>query len=187
MNFSIDSASVRLADVNPRVEKHGEEDRHAIDLKLQWTTSNEQLRQFDPSLPKLLYGVKDAPGKSSKPLAGVDEALAQLLFPNLGPLKWADVAGPMHLIVHYGASGKADIVLTDVTVDSFVIDALQGGSVKITLRARCICEDELILGRLNMLLHREVPVTLKSAPVAPDAKGRQQAIPIESAKGKATA
>lgn len=165
MQFAIDSKPVRLTDVNPRVEKHGDEDRHAIDLKLVWTAANDELAQFHPKLRGSLYGVNDAPGKSSQPLAGVDEALAQLLFPNMGPLKWSDVAGPMDMTVHYGVSGAADIQLHEVTVDKFVIEPLQGGSVKITLRARCICEDEAKLGKLNMLLHCEVPVTIKSAPV----------------------
>jgi hypothetical protein len=171
MQFAIENDEVRLAHLNVRMERHGEEEVTAIDLKLQWQTGTDALLLFHPDLRRSLYF---APDTKQRAVEGVDPVMSRL-FPNLAALKWKDEAAPMKLTIHHGLGGKSDLVLNDCSVDKFSIEALEGGTVDITLRVQAVCEDEKILGKLALLLHRDMPVTLTpSSSVAPGDEVKRQ-------------
>lgn len=154
--LEIHSAQVHLAHLNVRTETHGEEDKTAIDLKCRWTTGNEALLQFHPMLRPALYS---PPPADQVPVDGVEPGLPVRNFTHLGPLRWGDEVRAS-LAIHHGLGDHEDILLGDCTVDGFAVECLEGGSVRITFTAKCVCEDERILGRLPLLLERDVPMTV---------------------------
>ena len=156
MKFTIHGEQVRLHHLNVRTETHGDEERTAVDLKLYYETGNEALLQFHPRLRALLY---ENPPANQPTVEGVEPAPVVRVFPDLHPLHWsADFA--CSLAILHGLGDGRDIVLADCTADGFVIEPLEGGTVKLAFRIRSICMDEQILGRLPLLLHRDLPITL---------------------------
>lgn len=76
-------------------------------------------------------------------------------------IKWDHEIVGATLIVHYGTGGKSDIVLEDCTIDGFVLEAMEGGSVVITFRAKCN-PDEKAVGKLSRLMGGEIEFSLSS-------------------------
>lgn len=158
ISFSLDHQSCTLVNLNTRAELHGEDREPAADLKLSWTTGNDLLAEFHPSLRSALFREPDANDVQPELL---DEAgaLSKVRFPQLGALKWdASIIGA-EVVVHYGTSGKSDIVLGEATVDGFSFDLQDGGSVTCTMRVRCH-PDEKQIGKLYTLIQREVEVSI---------------------------
>jgi len=181
MNFEISADEVEFAHLNVRTEKHGDEDVTAIDLKLCWTTGNEALAHFHPELRRALYV---SPDSKQRPVDGVEPPLSARVFPALAPIKWTEEVTGIKLIIKHGIAGKSDLVLGDCTADHFVIESMDGGTVAITFRVRTVCKDERVLGKLGMLLKRDLPMAIErehpepavgSATATPKA-GRQQSV-----------
>ena len=57
--FSLDRKTVKLVNVNPRAEKHGDENALACDLKFEIRASNDVLSEFHHSLKSALYKEPD--------------------------------------------------------------------------------------------------------------------------------
>lgn len=157
MNFEIHGSEVQLRHLNVRTETHGEEEVTAIDLKLQWDTGNEVLAQFHPSLRTRLYSL---PPPEQEPVPGLDPAPVVLQFPDLAPLHWKGAADGVTLAIHHALGEGEDIVLAQATADNFTLEPMEGGTVRVGLRVKAVCEDERILGRLPLLLHRHLPMSL---------------------------
>lgn len=157
MDFEISADDVRLMHLNVRSEKHGEDDVTAIDLKLQWTTSNDALRMFHPHLPEALY----QHDKKQATVDGIGPKMGARVFPDLGPLKWKQEVTGLKLTISHGINAKTDLVIADCSADHFVLEPLDGGSVDIVFRVRSICKDERILGKLGMLIKRDLPVDIE--------------------------
>lgn len=160
MDFTIPDAEVKLGHLNVRIEKRGEDDITAVDLKLHWLTSNEALDMFHPDLREALYAPD--PGQQKK-IAGIPPVLRNRLFPSLAPLHWTTEATNRQLVIRWGIDGQTDIVIGDCTADKFFIQPLEGGTVDITLRVRAVCVDERVLGKLPLLLNRTLPMQLTAA------------------------
>lgn len=130
--FQLEEQVATLVHINPRPEKHGEENVPAADLKIEVVDSNELLSMFHPSLRSFLYKADESEGQ----LEGV-EALTTLRFGSLlerlrfdKSLKGADV------VIGFGLGGASDIELETVDVDSFVCTLMEGGSVSMTFRLK---------------------------------------------------
>lgn len=159
MDFRIDNdADIKLEHLNVRVEKHGEADATAVDLKLEYVTGNKVLDQFHPDLREALYASEQ--GKSKR-LPGIEQTLPIRVFTALQPLHWNEEAPSRKLIIRFGINGSTDLILPAATADHFVIQPLDGGSVALTFRVRACCDDERVLGRLPMLLNRLLPMRLE--------------------------
>jgi hypothetical protein len=157
MNFEIAATDIEFAHLNVRSEKHGEEDVTAVDLKLVYITSHDVLKLFHPTLPALLYEFD----RAQQVVEGASPVMTARAFPALSPLKWNEEVTGLQLTIEHGLSGKSDIVLKDCTADHFVIEALDGGSVMLTFRLRTVCTDERILGKLGVLIKRDLPMAIK--------------------------
>jgi hypothetical protein len=160
MKFEIHAAEVRLHHLNVRTESHGPDEVTAIDLGLIWETGNEVLAQFHPSLRRLLYSAAPA---TQPEVDGVEEVLPVRTFTELAPLHWSDEAAGLTLAMHHALGEGLDIVIAEAKADSFVLAAMEGGTVKVAFRVRAVCSDERALGRLPLLLKRILPMTLTAA------------------------
>lgn len=157
MQFAFTDETVRLANLNVRVEQHGAEERTAVDLKLEWATSNVRLDTFNPELKGFLYLSGERPQRS---VDGVEQIMSALRMTDLKPLKFATEVTGLTLKIEHGLGGKSDLVLGDATADTFEIEASEGGSVEIGFRVKALCSDERVLGKLATLIHRDLPMSL---------------------------
>jgi hypothetical protein len=159
--FELTETSVRLINVNPRPEMHGDETKLAADLKLQVKCGNDVLNYFDRGLRELLYKRDEKPDL----VDSIDaEALTALRFPKLDALRWDWVGTSYKLEVDWGMGGASNIELADVTVDKFLLEAQQGGTVVVTFRV-VAHPDVDVLGPLCELMQRDITVWL--TPPAP--------------------
>lgn len=135
INFSLDHQSATLAHLNVRAELHGEDPQPAADLKFSWSTSNSVLAEFAPDLKSALFRPPNP--DEQQELINDPAFLPHPKFPKLGGLSWSDEIVGATVTVHWGASGKGDVVLEQCTVDKFRFELVDGGSVFITLRVKC--------------------------------------------------
>lgn len=171
-----DFTPVKIANVNPRSEKHGPDELHpAVDLSITLDAPNTILSTFDGALLSSLYTKHEGAGHGGEQqsLDGVEElsAFPNLRFPAMGGLKWAKDLVGYTLVIQHGLGGASDITLLDCKVNNFKIDPKEGGTVELKFRVQCSTSlDERTLGKLSLLIQNEVPIML----TAPEAKQEQQ-------------
>jgi hypothetical protein len=159
LKFSLQNEKVKIVNVNPRAELHGDEPKSACDIKIEATLANDDLAEFHPTLKSLLY-VKD----EDRPdlISQADPGHATMLrFPQLkGPHKWDGEIIGAAVTVHYGTTEKSHIVLPTCLVNEFRLEPLEGGSVVVTCRVQAH-PDEKAFGKLCMLVGTEIGVSIK--------------------------
>lgn len=161
--FDLPLQQVRLANINARAEKHGDDPKPAFDLKIEATVPADKLGQFHPELRDTLFKMTDAPDLVDQAEPGAAAATA-LRFPKLGPLKWDWEATGYTAVVGYGLGGDSDIQLNDVKVDHFKFEPMNGGSVLVTFRV--IAHPETAdVGKLCDFIQQNIDLTV--TPPAP--------------------
>lgn len=160
--------TVYLRNFNVRMEKHGEDDVPAGDLAVEITGPNTLLDMIHPQLRPTLF----------KPLQAKDDQLAlsngdmpSVRFPGMKmPISFDQEQAGMTLHVHYGASGKADMVLGDVKLSKVQVEqAIEGSSCVIRCNLSSTNIDEKVVGKLSLLQKHDIEITLKPAEVATSA------------------
>lgn len=159
-----------LGNVNPRMEKHGAENKLKADLKLTVNFPNDVLDKIEPGLLASIYR---APTKSDSAelFDGTEHAvpLRVLKFPRIGPLSYDSEFPGYSMAVHIGATGDADIALDGCTVDKMLFDSKDGGTVALTFRV--VIAPDITKGHLDALcglIQSEIEFTL--TPPAADAQ-----------------
>ncbi len=166
--FELNQA-VKLANVNPRAEMHGEDPKPAFDLKIEATCSSSVLAYFHPELRQHLFKKDENPDlvDQVEQMTGGD-GLTVLRYPKMGALKWDWEGTGYTATVDYGMGGDSNIVLHDCKVDHFKIEAQNGGSVVITFRIIAHPESEDV-GKLCEFMQRDIELDL--LPPAPQTVG----------------
>lgn len=153
--FELDT-QVKLANVNPRAELHGDDPKPAFDLKIEATVPSEALIAFHPELRQMFYKKDENPDLVDQINP---EALTVLRFPKMGAIKWDWEATGYSATVGYGIGGASDIELHDVKIDHFKIEPMNGGSVLVTFRIIAHPETDDI-GKLCEFIQRDIDLTL---------------------------
>lgn len=155
--FQLENQTAKLSNVNLRAELHGEETKVAVHLKFEAKLANDVLSYFDPSLKSSLYA---APSEAMQgDLIQEVGYLPTLKFPKMSPIKWDMKGAGYETVVNYGVSGKDDIRMIQVDVDSFKFDCQDGGTVALSFRAIAHPSSDEI-GRLSELVQREITLSL---------------------------
>ena len=163
--FNLDYARCHVRGVNFRVEKHGDEDRAAVDLKLELIRPATDLAMFGPQLRDALFW-RDPSAAEASLLDEIDPSLEK---PNL---RCPMLKGPFEIDVSYvgcavaiewGLGGPSDIVLNTCKINRVRIKPMEGGSVVIHLRVQYSGIEDKTAGRLAMLIDQETVVSI-SAP-----------------------
>ena len=164
MPFQLKRQSAKVAHLNVREEKHGEESVVAVDVKVQADVGNELLDSLSPGLREAFYA------KEEGGLGGVDPAFSVLRFPQLAPLHWEETIAACEFTVH-GAKRADDLAFTGEVAKPLVLSVKEGGTVSLTLQVQ-IRPDATELGALSSFLGRSTKVTLRPAeqPPAPPAE-----------------
>lgn len=160
--FSIEKQTANFNSWNPRTELHGDERIPAADIKVDMAVSNDILSQFDPALKALLYR-EPHPGESDLlDQAGDTPQLTRLRFPKIkNSIQWDYELVGATVVIHNGLGGpKSDIELAECTVDKFVFDPQDGGTVHVSMRISCK-PNEKQAGRLYELNGNAIDLTIQ--------------------------
>ena len=148
-----------------RAELHGSDPVPAGDIRIRLSGSNKMLDMFEPGLRHALYRAADGADDDQPDLDGVDPVS------DTPALRSSLIAMPIHLnreypgrnvVLDYGMGGKSNIELSG-DINSFKIDAKDGGSVDIDFRIQVSGLDEKALGRLGMLVKHNVEITIAAS------------------------
>lgn len=153
-----------LTSVTPRTEKHGDEDVFAISVGLCIEGPNTLLDKLSPTLRQALYKPAD---ESTDPLPGVEQATPLLRAPGIEVLKLKGQLQGWTFGLAHGIEEDPPIKLGDAKVDSFRVEPLQGGSIKLHFRVGSNDIDATEAGLICAKLRQEIDFTL-TAPVVKD-------------------
>jgi len=129
--FELNEARVRVANVNPRAEKHGEENKLAVDIKIEATLPGDTLNAFDPGLRAALY--RDLRKGEQADLPGIgDNKFGAVRFPLVKPVVWDEEFTGYAMSIGTGLGLSEPVRLSDVTLRKFVFEPMQGGSLGLT-------------------------------------------------------
>ena len=131
--FSLNNHPCVIASFNPRSEKHGDENVPAGDIKLSTRVHSSVLDQFDPSYRSFLFRKADHEGEQQALLEG--DTLTSLAKPKLAPLSLKEDWPGYRLVIGSGLDLGHPLVLTDVELSNFKIEAMEGGSVALSFSA----------------------------------------------------
>ncbi len=131
--FELRDAAAKVANFNPRAEKHGDENKLAGDLKLVVVVGNTVLDYFAKGLRQALYR-KAAAGEQQDLIEGSD-GLTAVKFPRLGALSWDEEYPGYELVIGSGLGLSEPIVIADVMLKRVRFEPLEGGSLQMTFSA----------------------------------------------------
>jgi len=164
MPFEIESyTSLRLSNINPRMEKHGPESVPAADINFVLDAPNDILSFFDGALLSALYTQRTEATPAQETLDGVEPVthLPNLRFPKMSPIKWDWRGAGYTLSIDYGLGHGKGVELEGCEVGKFVIDPKEGGTVELKFQVQAVTGlTEQILGKLSLLIGQEVEITL---------------------------
>lgn len=133
MQFQLDQQIAKITSLNPRAEKHGEDNVPACDIGFEVNAHSRVLDLFDPSYRPFLFRRSDAPGDQPSLIDG--DQLTALAKPTLKPLRLDEDFPGYTLRIGSGLDFGEDLVLADANLSGFVIEAVEGGSVKLKFSA----------------------------------------------------
>lgn len=156
--FGLHKESLRLADVNPRKEIHGDEKVLAVDLKLEFETSNAVLLKFSPTLRDALY--TQDPGAT---IDMIDPSHAPTLRnPQMGEIKWALEMPFVRFSVFVDGTNDEDIVFIAAKCNNFRFTCKEGGTVIVTCRVQKSEPLEVDVTKLLFLMDKQIKVSLEA-------------------------
>lgn len=146
--LTINFERLKIAHVKHRLEKHGDEDVPAVDMKLVYRASNDVLAMFSPTLKSSLYWFDE----SVQGQVLDDPAyLPNIKNPKIEPLKWKDKHEHMVFRIHHGVTDDEAMVFPEATASKFVIHPLEGGAVTIEFLVQALLRDN----SMDALIHVE--------------------------------
>lgn len=158
--LALNNQTAKLANLNIRAELHGDTTKVATDLKFEIKVPNTMLDEFDPALLSALYRAPDESDSQGELPVNDPNYLPKLKFPQMGAIKWDWKGAGYAVTVHYGVSGKQDVLMLQSEVDGFRFDCQDGGTVAISFRVAAHPQPEEI-GLLSELIQSEVSITLE--------------------------
>jgi len=159
VQFELIEKTVKVANVNFRAEKHGEDNKLACDIKIEAHCPASALDAFDPALRECLFRAPVAGEQQSLPMED-GEAKTERRCPKLSPLKWDEDFPGYKLEISEGLGLKKPLALA-AELSKFQFEPLDGGSVKITFSASCY-PDAKESGLLAEQIQEDVTITLKA-------------------------
>lgn len=156
--FQLEKQRATLIHLNPRAEKHGEENEPAADLKISVTDTNSLLAMFHPTLRSMFYKQDESEGQ----LEGMDALTVRRFGPLIERVRLDFALKGADVTIGFGLGGASDVDLSTVDVDSFVLTLMEGGSVGMTFRVKARPSSEQIK-RLYEIMGGEIDITVTPA------------------------
>jgi hypothetical protein len=163
----------RLNTVTPRSEHHGEDEKPAVTLGVEVTTSGAILDTIDKDLRGRAFK-----RNGTKPLPGMDDALTVLACNSIEYIAVAKKFEGWTLEVDTDIDDAKAMTFGGCKIDKLKVEPLQGGSVKLRMRIGTNDIDAASSGMLNM--HVGQSIWIKVTPPkpgegkpSPDTTGKQ--------------
>lgn len=153
MAFELVKAKGKVAHLNVREEKHGDDPVLACDIKIKADVANSFLDDLSPGLRQAFFTKE---GAVQGELDG--EHLTMLRFPQISPLKWAVGMIDGEIRLHGGK--KADDLAFECDVKEATLSPKEGGTVELTFQAAVLPSSEEA-GQLAALLGQDVKFSIK--------------------------
>lgn len=153
--------------VNLRIEKHGDDNVNAYDVKLSGDFSNSILLKLHPELRDTFY-MEDRQGD----VEGFKKALRFARIDNA--IKWSQEIPRTLLTLHDVHDAGEDLVLGNGHTDKMEFDMLEGGTVKFACRVKLCEPTEDQIAKLLRANGQTLPVSLECAPLEEKADNFEQ-------------
>ncbi len=153
MEFVLTKHDVRVAHLNLREEKHGEESKQAVDVKVTASVPNDFLSYLHATLKWSLYDKDDQPD-----LVPDEKHLPRLRYPEMASIKWGGEMLRANVTFH-GAKEKNDWAV-EAKVGKVILDCLDGGTVQVSCNVTFYPEPAQV-GALAGILGRDVKLSIE--------------------------
>jgi hypothetical protein len=159
-----------LANLNTRIEKHGDESVSAIDISISYDASNSVLDEFQEGMLDAFYKAAEGGDDSQVVIDGFEISAKPLLrFSQLAPIKLGTELIGHRFAIDYGIDDDTALVLPSCNIGKFTLELKEGGTVSMKFRVQTNTGlTEHIIGKLAMLIGQEVKVTMTPPTVKPD-------------------
>ncbi|MCG7403051.1 hypothetical protein [Caballeronia zhejiangensis] len=139
---------LRVVHVNVRSEIVGDDERLAMDLRIEMDLPNVCLDKLDAELRPSLYRAN-----GDGDLLGKDAAhMPHLRFPQLGPLTWDGSISPVALLLHLGTK-KNELKLAEGKANKLRILPHEGGTCGLVWRLQVHPTEEEAAKVMTLLKH----------------------------------
>lgn len=169
----IEPTTVKLANVQTRIEKHGDEDCLAIDLAVVWNTNNRALTSIQKQLRNALFcNLAQESGEAQAEMELPVDDMPNVRVPGMDyPVKLDFQQVGARVEVAYGIDDTTAIVLQLCKVHKFRVTPVEGGSaeVKFAISSAADINDHTI-GTLSVLQQRDITLKLTMPDVEPAAE-----------------
>ncbi len=156
MQFHLEKQAAKMAHINLREEKHGEEAVLAIDVKITADVPNDFLSYLDPTLKWSLYDKQPGQGE----LLPDDNHLPHLRYTQLGELRWEGEMAKANVLV--SSIDRPEDVALEADINNLKFEPKEGGTVAISFRLQFLPnagQSAVLVG----LLGKEVRVSVAPA------------------------
>jgi hypothetical protein len=155
---------VFLDHVQPRVELHGGDHVHAIDLSITYTGGNKVLDDVAPGLRAALFTAhtRQPTGKPQSEMDLPVDDMPHLRAPALvSPLRLDCETEGATVVVANGIKASTSIRLTECRIHKLRLTAIEGGSTEVKFSVSSASGiDAQIVGALSMKQQQEIELTL---------------------------
>ena len=159
----LEPTTVKLSNVQTRVEKHGDDEVMAIDLAVTWNTNNRSLTAIQKQLRNALFCnlAQEADGAQAEMDLPVDE-MPNVRVPGMDyPVKLDFQQVGARVAVAYGIDETTAIVLQLCKVHKFRVTPIEGGSAEVKFAISSAADiDDHIIGTLSILQQRDISLKL---------------------------
>lgn len=155
-----------LDSVTNRVEKHGDDDKPAVTIRVTISAANTLLDLIDPKIRQTLYMRKDDGAQADIP--GVPESTPVLRCNSFESHELPLKCEGWTVEIDDNIDDTDPMVLGGCKIDKFSIVARQGGSIALTVRIGTSDVDEHKIGKLAMLNKQTIYLRIKHPEKAPD-------------------
>ena len=159
-----ETTEARVCSVTNRIEKHGDDDKPAVTLRLEIETANTILDVIDPKIRLALYAAVDG----QEQLPGVEPTTPVLRCNSFDKIALTTAHEGWTLAVDDNIDEDTPMKFGGCKVDKFTVDAKQGGSIVLGFRVGTSDVDVEKLGKLAM--HNGQSVFIRMT--APDPKAK---------------
>jgi hypothetical protein len=157
--FDLNKQVCKIANLNFRSEKHGEDTKLAVDIKIVTDVSNGFLAYLHPTLKSSLYAKDEA-----NPDLIDEHHMPVRRYPEIPEIKWALSMPKIELVLH--GDRKANDIQLEATIDKLRLAPKEGGTVTLTFRAQ-VHPSPNESGKLSALLDQDVKVSILEAAADP--------------------
>ena len=153
--FELKHHPVRIAHINVRTEKHGEEDVKALDVKITFEVTSTRLDELAEGLRNSLYEPTNDPD-----LVPDDSHPTEPRFTQMGAVPWGKKLENVGFHLHLGnGCGKGDVQFPDAKFSEFFFRSKAEGIVTCKARLQLLPSSDQA-GKIIDMLKREVPASL---------------------------